>query len=48
MTVSQRKLLEEMQKTLDRLASEIDDLKKSNNNGFEQLDTDEFLTQAYN
>lgn len=48
MTVSEKKMIEEMQKQLDRLATEIDELKKSNNNGFEQLDTDVFLTQAYN
>lgn len=48
MTVSEQKLLEEMQKTLDRLANEIDDLKKANKHGFERLDTDQFLIQAYN
>jgi len=48
MTVSEKKLLEEMQRQLDRLANEIDDLKSSKHNGFEQLDTDVFLTQAYN
>ncbi len=48
MTVSEKKLIEEMQEKLDRLASEINNLKKSSHNGFEQLDTDVFLTQAYN
>ncbi|MCM3714469.1 hypothetical protein [Halalkalibacter oceani] len=48
MTVSEKKALEEMQKKLELLATEINDLKKSSQNGFEQLDTDDLLTQAYN
>lgn len=48
MTVSEKKMIEEMQKKLERLAREINDLKKSRHDGFEHLETDDFLTQAYN
>ncbi|WP_227937990.1 hypothetical protein [Alkalihalobacillus deserti] len=48
MTVSEKKMIEEMQKKLDRLARELNELKRSGNDGFEKLETDHFLTQAYN
>ncbi|TWI54444.1 hypothetical protein [Halalkalibacter nanhaiisediminis] len=48
MTVSEKKMIEEMEKKLERLASEIKDLKKASHDGFEHLETDDFLTQAYN
>ncbi|MFC0471178.1 hypothetical protein ACFFHM_11945 [Halalkalibacter kiskunsagensis] len=48
MTVSEKKMIEEMQKKLDRLASELNELKKSGHDGFEKLETDHLLTQAYN
>ncbi len=48
MTVSEKKMIEEMQKKLDRLANELNELKKSSHEGFEKLETDDFLTQAYN
>ncbi|MFC0557481.1 MULTISPECIES: hypothetical protein [Halalkalibacter] len=48
MTVSEKKMIEEMQKKLDRLANELNELKKSGHDGFEKLETDHFLTQAYN
>ncbi len=41
-------MLDEMEKKLEHLASEINDLKKASYDGFEQLETDDFLTQAYN
>ncbi|WP_166485461.1 hypothetical protein [Halalkalibacter wakoensis] len=48
MTVSEKKMIEEMEKKLERLASELNELKKSSQSGFEKLDTDDLLTQAYN
>ncbi|ARK28987.1 hypothetical protein [Halalkalibacter krulwichiae] len=48
MTVSEKKMIEDMQKKLDRLATELNELKKSSHDGFEKLETDRFLTQAYN
>ena len=48
MTVSEKKMIEEMQKKLDRLANELNELKKTEHDGFEKLETDHFLTQAYN
>ncbi|MBP3952394.1 hypothetical protein [Bacillus suaedae] len=48
MTVSEKKMIDEMQKKLERLASELNELKKGTREGFEPLDTDDFLTQAYN
>jgi chaperonin cofactor prefoldin len=48
MTVSEKKMIDEMQKKLERLANELNELKKSSHDGFEKLETDHFLTQAYN
>ncbi|WP_139193707.1 hemagglutinin [Anaerobacillus alkalidiazotrophicus] len=42
------KVLEEMEKQIQRLSKELNELKKPKNNGFEKLDTDVFLTEAYN
>ncbi|WP_017729021.1 hypothetical protein [Halalkalibacterium ligniniphilum] len=48
MTVSERKMLEDMENTLERLKIEIKELKKADNNGFDRLETDDYLTEAYN
>ena len=48
MTVSEKKMIEDMQKQLDRLATELNEFKKSSHQGFELLETDQYLTEAYN
>lgn len=42
------KVLEEMKRTIDRLSKELKGLENSKANGFEKLDTDVYLTEAYN
>ncbi|WP_169823125.1 hypothetical protein [Anaerobacillus alkalilacustris] len=42
------KVLEEMEKQIQRLSKELNELKNPKKSGFEKLDTDEFLTEAYN
>lgn len=42
------KVLEEMKRTIDRLSKELKGLESSKVNGFEKLDTDVYLTEAYN
>ena len=43
------KVLEDMQKKIEKLSVELKELKKSNSDyGFETLDTDSFLTEVYN
>jgi hypothetical protein len=46
-TVDER-VLEEMEKQIQRLSEELKELKKPQQDGFEKLDTDAFLTEAYN
>lgn len=41
------KVIEDMEKQIKRLTRELKDLKKEEN-GFEKLDTDVFLIEAYN
>ncbi|MFN7251477.1 MAG: hypothetical protein ACK4M9_11880 [Anaerobacillus sp.] len=49
MTVSiDVKVLEEMERKIERLTRELKELKKTEVNSFERLDTDVFLTEAYN
>ncbi|MCK0472448.1 MULTISPECIES: hypothetical protein [Halalkalibacter] len=48
MTVSQKRMIEDMQKELERLANELNELKSAEYEGFESVETDDFLTQAYN
>lgn len=42
------KILEEMERKIERLSKELKELKKTETNSFEKLDTDVFLTEAYN
>jgi hypothetical protein len=42
------KVLEEMERKIERLSKELKELKKPEVNRFEKLDTDVFLTEAYN
>lgn len=42
------KVLEEMEKQIQRLSKELSELKQPQQDGFEKLDTDVFLTEAYN
>ncbi len=42
------KVLEEMERKIEHLSKELKELKKPVNGGFEKLDTDVFLTEAYN
>ncbi|WP_169819167.1 hypothetical protein [Anaerobacillus arseniciselenatis] len=42
------KVLEEMEKQIERLSKELNELKKPQNVGFEKLETDQYLTEAYN
>ncbi len=42
------KVLEEMEKKIECLSKELKELKKMEINEFEKLDTDVFLTEAYN
>ncbi|WP_179295563.1 hypothetical protein [Bacillus sp. FJAT-45350] len=42
------KVLEEMQKKIEKLTVELRELKKVERDGFEKLDTDMFLTEVYN
>ncbi|WP_165763748.1 hypothetical protein [Halalkalibacter urbisdiaboli] len=48
MTVSEKKKIEDLQEKINRLSVELDELKKANRDGFEPLETDDFLIQAYN
>jgi hypothetical protein len=48
MTVTQVKILEDMEKQIERLTVELKELRKVETDGFEQLDTDLFLTEVYN
>ncbi|WP_197276386.1 hypothetical protein [Bacillus sp. JCM 19034] len=48
MTVSQKRMIEDMQRELERLANELNELKKAKYEGFESVETDDFLTEAYN
>ncbi|WP_169737881.1 hypothetical protein [Alkalihalobacterium bogoriense] len=41
------KVLEEMQRKIERLNKELKELRKEKD-GFEPLDTDSFLTEVYN
>lgn len=48
MTVTvEMRVLEEMEKKIERLTMEIRELRKVEN-GFEPLETDTFLTEVYN
>ncbi|MFV8828601.1 hypothetical protein [Alkalihalobacterium sp. APHAB7] len=48
MTVTvEMRVLEEMEKKIERLTMEIQELRKVEN-GFEPLETDMFLTEVYN
>ncbi|WP_198507800.1 hypothetical protein [Bacillus sp. FJAT-45037] len=48
MTVSEKKKFEDLQRKIESLTHELNQLKRMEQDGFEQLDTDAFLTQAYN
>lgn len=42
------KVLYEMEKKIETLTVELNQLRKEKNEGFEKLDTDCFLTEVYN
>ncbi|QOY37939.1 hypothetical protein AWH56_010420 [Anaerobacillus isosaccharinicus] len=42
------KVLEEMERKIECLSKELKELRKPVVNNFEKLDTDVFLTEAYN
>ncbi|WP_368505657.1 hypothetical protein AB3N04_08675 [Alkalihalophilus sp. As8PL] len=48
MTVSEKKKYEDLQRKIESLTHELNELKKVDKEGFEPLETDHFLTQAYN
>lgn len=49
MTVSvDLKVIEEMERQIEVLRKELKELKKRESTGFEALETDVFLTEAYN
>lgn len=48
MTVAEAKVIEDMEKKIERLTIELRELKKVQSDGFEPLDTDLFLTEVYN
>ncbi|HHY20696.1 MAG TPA: hypothetical protein GX525_02215 [Bacilli bacterium] len=49
MTVTVKiKVLQDMQEKIEKLQHELHELKTQQAEGFEQLDTDSFLTEVYN
>ncbi|WYP27626.1 hypothetical protein NSQ54_05820 [Alkalihalobacillus sp. FSL W8-0930] len=48
MTISEKKQIEIMERQIEQMKSELTELKKKSNNGFELLETDELLVEAYN
>ncbi|MED3646382.1 hypothetical protein P4475_06055 [Halalkalibacterium halodurans] len=48
MTVSEKKQLDDKERMIERLKVEIKELKQSKKEGFDSLETDHFLTEAYN
>ncbi|WP_198510281.1 hypothetical protein [Bacillus solitudinis] len=48
MTVSEKKMIDAMQKKIEKLTVELNELKKVNHNGFEKDETNDFLIQVYN
>ncbi|MGN7312177.1 hypothetical protein ACTHQ4_13875 [Alkalicoccobacillus gibsonii] len=48
MTISEKKRIEVIERQIEQMKSELTELKKKSNNGFEALETDELLVEAYN
>ncbi len=48
MTISEKKRIEDIQEKLEQLSKELNELKRAEEHGFEPLETDDLLTQAYN
>lgn len=48
MTISEKQRIETIEKQIEQMKFELTELKKKSNNGFEQLETDELLVEAYN
>ncbi|MFK3939636.1 hypothetical protein ACI2JA_19190 [Alkalihalobacillus sp. NPDC078783] len=48
MTISEKKRIELIERQIEQMKTELTELKKKSNNGFESLETDELLVEAYN